>query len=93
MDIQILGDDEEPTEKDKIKSTMENDDSVNVDKEQEREDLASYIDDQISQARVSGRMEAETRGEGNDDLLVKALLVNTGLTLAIAGLMTYQWYF
>jgi len=93
MDIQVLGEDDEPTTKDKIKETMENDEDIDVETEQERDDLASYIDDQISQARTSGRMEAETRGEDSDDILVKALLVNTAVTLAIAGLMTYQWYF
>lgn len=93
MDIQILGDDGEPTQKEKIEETMENDEKVDIDNAQERDDIASFIDDQISQAKVSGRMEAESRGEGNDDLLVKAMLVNTAFTLAIAGLISYQWYF
>lgn len=93
MDIDVLGDDDEPSREEKVEKNLKETEDHNLEKDAEISSMADYIDDQISQALTTGRMEAETRGEGNDDLVVKALMVNTALTLAIGGMMAYQWYF
>lgn len=75
----------------KLESAEEIEDA-DLDSEEARVNLAKFINDQISQALLTGRIESETRaGEGKDPLLMAvAVCAITGIVNTL--ILAYQFY-
>jgi len=75
-----------------LEEKLEDADDIDLDSEEAKVNLAKFINDQISQALLTGRIESDTRsGEGKDPLLMAVgVAALTGVVnLLILG---YQFY-
>lgn len=94
MEVPFVGQDDDSgiDSSEEVKENIKKAEDLNLDSEEERVRLANYIDDQISQALITGRIEAETREGGGKDKLLMAAFVSAGASVCTALLFLYQFY-
>ena len=91
----MFGNDSKLADKDEIEENLKNmKDAEGVDLESEKEvvNMANYIDNQISQALLTGRIESETRASEGKDPLLMAVAVTALSSISTALMIAYQFY-